>query len=207
MKIGEFYGRPHTPRTIDTLEESYEHRLRALDNMYEEVHCHYSLACSKLETLLENSNDKTKVQKIYEQCIDLQLQLNFVHQAIKRVQIHQVQSYRSHNEAGYDQMRVLCTCLAETLVALAAVSPDEKGFLAKASIPTELQIKTSSLPRDLCEVLFRNLFIHGNPVLRMRVAALLLHTSCTKPWWGSFLADVLKQFFSSSQQTVFPQER
>lgn len=207
MKIGEFYGRPHASTTIEALEETFDHRLRVLENMYEEVHCHYSLACSKLESLLDSSNDKSKIQSVYNKCIDLQLQLNFVHQAIKRVQNQQVQTQGSHIEAGYDQMRVLCTCLAETLVALAAISPEDRGFLAKATSPTELQIRTSSLPRDLCEVLFKNIFIHGNPVLRVRVAALLLHTSSAKPWWGSFLADVLKQFFSSSQQTVFPQER
>ncbi|KAK3718781.1 hypothetical protein QZH41_014030 [Actinostola sp. cb2023] len=205
MKIGEFYGRPHTPSIMD-IHEGPEHRLHMLESLYEEVHCHYSLACGKLESLLENTSDENKLETIYQQCIDLQLQLNFVHHSISRLQAHQ--PYKTQNEAGYDQMRVLCTCLAETVVGLMAISPDEKGFLAKTNVPVEPQIiNCSLLTWDLCDVLFRNLCIHGNPVLRVRVAALLLHTSGTQPWWGNFLAQVLQQFFSSSQHMVFPKER
>lgn len=207
MKIGEFYGRPHTPAIIDVQEEP-EHRLRMLESLYEEVHCHYSLACGKLETQLNNADkDDTKLQSTYQQCIDLQLQLNFVYHSITRLQYHRVQSYRAQNELGYDQMRVLCTCLVETLVSLMAISPDEKGFLAKTNIPAQPQTLCSSLTRELCEVLFRNLCIRGNPVLRVRVAALLLHTCGNQSWWGNFLAQVLQQFFSSSQHMIFPQER
>lgn len=206
MKIGEFYGRPHSPSIMNVQEEP-EHRLNVLESLYEEVHCHYSLACGKLESFLDNPSDETKLETIYQQCIDLQLQLNFVYHSIVRLQYHQVQSHRVQNEQGYDHMRVLCTCLVETLVGIMAISQDDKGFLVKTNIPVEPQVICAGFTRDLCEVFFRNLCVHGNPVLRVRVAALLLHTCGKQPWWGNFLAQVLYQFFSSSQHMVFPQER
>jgi len=208
MEIGEFYGRPHTPAIIG--HEEPDHRLQMLESLYEEVHCHYSLACGKLETQLHNPDkDDTKLQSIYQQCIELQLQLNFVYHSITRLQYHRAQNYRAQNEQGYDHMRVLCTCLVETLVGLTAISKDDKALLAKTKIPVDPQVISCSLTStfDLCEILFRNMCIRGNPVLRVRGAALLLHTCGSQPWWGNFLAQVLQNFFSSSQHMVFPQER
>ncbi|XP_048586023.1 baculoviral IAP repeat-containing protein 6 isoform X2 [Nematostella vectensis] len=203
MKIGEFYGRPVTPRQSDVLGEPKGQRLELLSNLYEEVYCHYSLACHHLTTLLQDVVEPTKVQKVYQQCRNLQLQLNFIQKAVDRVR----GTTPRDDTDSFDKLRVICTHLADTLVALTAIRPPDKGFLVTTTPPNINYQRLPVLLPEVCEVLFRNLCIHANPTLRLRVAALLLHASGEQSWWGSFIAKIMMEFFSTSQQSVFPQEK
>lgn len=87
------------------------------------------------------------------------------------------------------------------------IGPSLEGYLAKPKLTLEWQPSLSQVTPTMCENLFRNLCVHGSPRKRERVGALLLNACGSKPWWGEFLSNVLKEFFSSTQKCTFPQER
>lgn len=233
MKVGEFYGHPLCRQTSISGESQLlptscqdQQCLPILLNLLEDIHCHYNLACTQLRTLLQSSEPRTprpdgsgagaslteedkKVEKAYNQCLNLQHQLNLVERSITRLTSN-TESNRtipSLDEAKYDHLQVICNCLIDTVVALMGVGPSLEGYLAKPKLTLEWQPSLSQVTPTMCESLFRNLCVHGSPQKRERVGALLLNACGSKPWWGEFLSNVLKEFFSSSQKCTFPQER
>ena len=233
MKVGEFYGHPLCRQTTMRGESQLlatscqdQQCLPILLNLLEDIHCHYNLACTQLRTLLHSSEPRTprpdgsgagaslteedkKVEKAYNQCLNLQHQLNLVERSITRLTSN-TESNRtipSLDEAKYDHLQVICNCLIDTVVALMGVGPSLEGYLAKPKLTLEWQPSLSQVTPTMCESLFRNLCVHGSPQKRERVGALLLNACGSKPWWGEFLSNVLKEFFSSSQKCTFPQER
>lgn len=233
MKVGEFYGHPLCGQTTVGGETqllaggSHDQQcLPILHNLLEDIHCHYNLACTQLRILLQSSEPRTprpdgsgkgaslteedkKVQKAYNQCVNLQHQLNLVEQSINRLTSNSDNSgaISSLDKAKYDHLQVICNCLIDTVVALMGVGPSLEGYLAKPKLTLEWQPWLSQVTPTMCENLFRNLCVHGSPQKRERVGALLLNACGSKPWWGEFLSNVLKEFFSSNQKCTFPQER
>ena len=204
-----------------------------LQRLEKEVQCHYSIACSQLEVLLHSSSNSSssnffgaergstqdeekKVHKVYQQCIKLQLQHNFAQRAIQRIMTHLhlpfspnvSQSEESNGLAGasHDSLRVISQCLLETLLAL-MITQSQDGVLPKVLSSPEPQIWSTFITQEVCETLFKNLCVNGTPELRVRTGAFLLHACSSKPWWGDFLVGILQEFFSASQDMVFPKER
>lgn len=233
VKIGEFYGHPLCGQTSMNGETQLldagcndQQCLPILQNLLEDIHCHYNLACNQLRILLQSSEPKNprtgatvkgaslteeerKVHKAYNQCMNLQRQLNLVEQSISRLTSNTESSgiVSSLDETKYDHLQVICNCLIDTVVALMGLGPSLDGYLAKPKLALEWLPWLSQVTAAMCENLFRNLCVHGSPQKRERVGALLLNACGSKPWWGEFLSNVLKEFFSSNQKCTFPQER
>lgn len=234
MRIGEFYGHPlcgqsSVDATTQFLDVSYRDRqcLPILHNLLEDIHCHYNLTCTQLRNLLQfaeeqsatagapgrgvliPSEEEKKVNKAYNECMNLQHQLNLVERCISRLtsNTEAKNDTDSLDNAKYDHLQVICNCLVDTLVALMGVGPSLGGYLAKPKLTIEWQSCLSQVTPVMCENLFRNLCVHGSPQNRERVGALLLNACGNRPWWGEFLSSVLKEFFSSSQKGTFPHER
>lgn len=208
--------------------------LTLLQRHEKEVQCHYSIACSQLEELLHSSSNNSsgsffgsstrngtrgeerKVQKIYQQqCMKLQLQHNFAQRAIRHIitllnlpQYLDVSQDKESNLRGasHDSLRVVSQCLLDTLLAMMMTKPQD-GLLPKVSNSPEPQIWSTCVSQSICETLFRNLCVNGTPELRVRTGAFLLQTCSSKLWWGDFLVQMLQEFFSVSQDIVFPKER
>lgn len=233
MKIGEFYGHPLCGQTslngeTQLLDAGYhdQHCLPVLHNLLEDIHCHYNLTCTQLRNLLQSTEprhprmdvpgkrtslteEERKVQKVYNDCMNLQHQLNLVERSIDRLTSNSecVSAVTSVDDAKYDHLQVICNCLIDSVVALMGVGPSLDGYLAKTKLLLEWQPWLSQVTPVMCENLFRNLCVHGSPQKRERVGALLLNACGNRPWWGEFLSSVLKEFFSSNQKCTFPQER
>ena len=228
MKVGEFYGRPLCCQSKLSAAEQGGNAthpcMTVLQSFYNDVHCRYSLTCSRLRSLLhapksgssmpptvgfENiseQEEETKVKKAYQQCIKLQLQLNLTHQAIRRLNSAQGVMESLEEEPSYDHYRVICHCLLDTLLVLTATSLSENNFLPKVMSIPQSQPWKEILILPMCRGLFKNLCVNGTPQLRERVSALLLRACGSQPWWGDFLASALKEFFSAKQEASFPRE-
>ena len=205
----------------------YDHHcLPILRNLLEDIYCHYNLSCTQLRALLQScgprntkadlttkgaalTEEEKKILRAYEECMSLQHQLNLVEQSINRLACTSVsrRGISCLDEAKCDHLQVICNCLVDTVVALMGAGPSSEGFLAKAIVTLEWQPWMREVTHLMCDTLFRNLCVHGSPKLRERVGALLLNSCGSKPWWGEFLANVLKEFSSSKQTLSFPQER
>ncbi|XP_038074812.1 baculoviral IAP repeat-containing protein 6-like [Patiria miniata] len=191
----------------------------------EDIQCRYSLACSRLQRLLqaadlspsaggtpfppqlkeERSETCKEVRQSYEECIQLQTQLNAVQRTITRLQHCEegaperqkpdLSSTSTIKEASTDQLRLLSEYLLDTLLSLTNTN---------TTLPASLQ---RVLQETACKSLFRNLCVMGTPSLRLRTGTLLVRVCSSQPWWGEFLASSLQEFFSSEQTAVFPQDR
>ena len=198
-------------------------------SMLEDIQCRYSLACNRLVTLLTNvdlpqntttssqyyfkklkkSDENGKVLQAYQDCMLLQLQWNLAQRAIDRLQASlglKASVLPSTDKAGVallkqastDKLRVLTELLLDTMLSMTLTSP------SIPQIPISLY---SSFSPQMCEALFRNLCITGTRKMQIHAGMLLVRICGGQGWWGDFLGNILQEFFSSGQSTVFPQDR
>ena len=200
--------------------------------LHEDIECRYNLASNRLVSLLaavENPDNNTahtkyylckgkkleedaKIHQAYQDCIELQLQLNLAHSAIERLESvlcagEHCASQQSQNEASMsvmlrhastDKLRVLCEYLLDTLLSMSLPSP---------SIPhVPLSVYAVFTPQ-LCEAMFKHLCINSTRRMQIHAGALLVRLCGNQSWWGDFLGNILLQYFSSEEQEIFPQDR
>ncbi|KAL6101444.1 birc6 [Pungitius sinensis] len=199
--------------------------------LQEDIQCRYNLACHRLETLLQNIDlpplnsannaqyflrkpDKVveedqRVFSAYQDCIQLQLQLNLAHHAVQRLRVSLGASRKSlptvaapevqelvHNSST-EQLRTIIRYLLDTLLSLLH---SNNGH----SVPSVLQ---STFHAQACEELFKHLCISGTPKIRLHAGLLLVQLCGGERWWGQFLSNVLQELYNSEQLLIFPQDR
>uniref|UniRef100_A0A8P4KP11 Baculoviral IAP repeat containing 6 n=1 Tax=Dicentrarchus labrax TaxID=13489 RepID=A0A8P4KP11_DICLA len=199
--------------------------------LQEDIQCRYNLACHRLETLLQNIDlpplnsannaqyflrkpDKVveedqRVFSAYQDCIQLQLQLNLAHHAVQRLRVSLGASRKSLPTAGppeaqelvhnssTEQLRTIIRYLLDTLLSLLH---SNNGH----SVPSVLQ---STFHAQACEELFKHLCISGTPKIRLHAGLLLVQLCGGERWWGQFLSNVLQELYNSEQLLIFPQDR
>ncbi|KAM6916345.1 dual E2 ubiquitin-conjugating enzyme/E3 ubiquitin-protein ligase BIRC6 isoform 2-T2 [Xenentodon cancila] len=199
--------------------------------LQEDIQCRYNLACHRLETLLQNIDlpplnsannaqyflrkpDKVveedqRVFSAYQDCIQLQLQLNLAHHAVQRLRVSLGASRKSLPTAGSpesqelvhnsstEQLRTIIRYLLDTLLSLLH---SNNGH----SVPSVLQ---STFHAQACEELFKHLCISGTPKIRLHAGLLLVQLCGGECWWGQFLSNVLQELYNSEQLLIFPQDR
>lgn len=97
-----------------------------------------------------------------------------------------------------DKLRVLIEFLLDTLLSMTNSCP---------TIPQMPISLCMTLTPSYAEMLFRNLCIHGTKKMQTHAGVILVRVCGTQSWWGEFLGNVLQEFFSAEQQTIFPQDR
>ncbi|XP_029926712.1 baculoviral IAP repeat-containing protein 6 isoform X5 [Myripristis murdjan] len=199
--------------------------------LQEDIQCRYNLACHRLETLLQNIDlpplnsannaqyflrkpDKAveedqRVFSAYQDCIQLQLQLNLAHHAVQRLRVSLGAGRKALPDAGApearelihnsstEQLRTVIRYLLDTLLSLLH---SNNGH----SVPSVLQ---STFHAQACEELFKHLCISGTPKIRLHAGLLLVQLCGGERWWGQFLSNVLQELYNSEQLLIFPQDR
>ncbi|KAM3863276.1 dual E2 ubiquitin-conjugating enzyme/E3 ubiquitin-protein ligase BIRC6 [Diretmus argenteus] len=199
--------------------------------LQEDIQCRYNLACHRLETLLQNIDlpplnsannaqyflrkpDKAveedqRVFSAYQDCIQLQLQLNLAHHAVQRLRVSLGAGRKVLPELGgpearelvhnssTEQLRIIIRYLLDTLLSLLH---SNNGH----SVPSVLQ---STFHAQACEELFKHLCISGTPKIRLHAGLLLVQLCGGEHWWGQFLSNVLQELYNSEQLLIFPQDR
>ncbi|KAM8852773.1 dual E2 ubiquitin-conjugating enzyme/E3 ubiquitin-protein ligase BIRC6 isoform 1-T1 [Synchiropus picturatus] len=214
-----------------TTQPDVEQHLTMMVALQEDIQCRYNLACHRLETLLQNIDlpplnsannaqyflrkpDKVveedqRVFSAYQDCIQLQLQLNLAHHAVQRLRVSLGASRTSlstarssdspelvHNSST-EQLRTIIRYLLDTLLSLLHSSNGH-------SVPSVLQ---STFHAQACEELFKHLCISGTPKIRLHAGLLLVQLCGGERWWGQFLSNVLQELYNSEQLLIFPQDR
>uniref|UniRef100_A0A3B3YZP8 UBC core domain-containing protein n=1 Tax=Poecilia mexicana TaxID=48701 RepID=A0A3B3YZP8_9TELE len=196
--------------------------------LQEDIQC-YNLACHRLETLLQNIDlpplnsannaqyflrkpDKVveedqRVFSAYQDCIQLQLQLNLAHHAVQRLRVSLGASRKSLPRAcdpeaqglvhssSTEQLRTIIRYLLDTLLSLLHSN--------NHSVPSVLQ---NTFHAQACEELFKHLCISGTPKIRLHAGLLLVQLCGGERWWGQFLSNVLQELYNSEQLLIFPQD-
>uniref|UniRef100_A0A8L0DVI1 Dual E2 ubiquitin-conjugating enzyme/E3 ubiquitin-protein ligase BIRC6 n=1 Tax=Oncorhynchus mykiss TaxID=8022 RepID=A0A8L0DVI1_ONCMY len=194
--------------------------------LQEDIQCRYNLGCHRLETLLQNIDlpplnsannaqyflrkpdkaveEDARVFSAYQDCIQLQLQLNLAHHAVQRLRVS-LGAGRKILPEPYDpreliqnssteQLRTIIRYLLDTLLSL----------LHSNNVPSVLQ---STFHAQACEELFKHLCISGTPKIRLHAGLLLVQLCGGERWWGQFLSNVLQELYNSEQLLIFPQDR
>ncbi|XP_029691286.1 baculoviral IAP repeat-containing protein 6 isoform X2 [Takifugu rubripes] len=199
--------------------------------LQEDIQCRYNLACHRLETLLQNIDlpplnnannaqyflrkpDKVveedqRVFSAYQDCTQLQLQLNLAHHAVQRLRValgavrkslHSVNAPETQeliHSSSTEQLRTIIQYLLDTLLSLLHSNNGN-------SVPAVLQ---STFNAQACEELFKHLCISGTPKIRLHAGLLLVQLCGGENWWGQFLSNVLQELYNSEQLLIFPQDR
>ncbi|ELT93547.1 hypothetical protein CAPTEDRAFT_223860 [Capitella teleta] len=187
----------------------------------EDIQCRYSLACNRLTSLLaqtESANTSTaqhsfskrsdvstpKIHEAYQDCMQLQLQVNLARRAIERLRKalglkdHEAERPQALARASTDKLRVLSELLLNTLLSITNPS---------FSIPQVPMSLYSVFTPQSAETLFRHLCIAGTRRMQLHTGVLLARVCGKHAWWGTFLGNLLCEFFSSDQGLMFPQDR
>ena len=201
-------------------------------SLQEDIQCRYSLACKRLQGLLASVEDTghtqyflkhrrggeslsslldgkkeeedVKVLDAYEDCINLQQQLNVAQRAISRLQkalgLTQPDSSNTQTlqQASTDKLQLLTEMLLDTLLSVTYASPSIAGP------PASLY---RVLCPSVCEDLFHHLCIHGTKRIQLHAGLFLVRLCGRQNWWGHFLGSMLQQYFVSQQAAVCPQDR
>ncbi|XP_056669227.1 baculoviral IAP repeat-containing protein 6 isoform X17 [Monodelphis domestica] len=197
--------------------------------LQEDIQCRYNLACHRLETLLQSIDlpplnsannaqyflrkpdkaveEDTRVFSAYQDCIQLQLQLNLAHHAVQRLKVALGASRKTLRElpeakdliqmSSTEQLRTIIRYLLDTLLSLLHSSNGH-------SVPAVLQ---NTFHAQACEELFKHLCISGTPKIRLHTGLLLVQLCGGERWWGQFLSNVLQELYNSEQLLIFPQDR
>ncbi|XP_054832768.1 baculoviral IAP repeat-containing protein 6 isoform X2 [Eublepharis macularius] len=197
--------------------------------LQEDIQCRYNLACHRLETLLQSIDlpplnsannaqyflrkpdkaveEDSRVFSAYQDCIQLQLQLNLAHHAVQRLKValgasrkilkEQTDSKELIQMSSTEQLRTIIRYLLDTLLSLLHSSNGH-------SVPVVLQ---STFHAQACEELFKHLCISGTPKIRLHTGLLLVQLCGGERWWGQFLSNVLQELYNSEQLLIFPQDR
>ncbi|XP_078504876.1 dual E2 ubiquitin-conjugating enzyme/E3 ubiquitin-protein ligase BIRC6 isoform X3 [Lissotriton helveticus] len=197
--------------------------------LQEDIQCRYNLSCHRLETLLQNIDlpplnsannaqyflrkpdkaveEDTRVFSAYQDCIQLQLQLNLAHHAVQRLKValgvsrktlrEQFDSRELIQVSSTEQLRTIIRYLLDTLLSLLHSSNGH-------SVPAVLQ---NTFHAQACEELFKHLCISGTPKIRLHTGLLLVQLCGGERWWGQFLSNVLQELYNSEQLLIFPQDR
>ncbi|KAJ8014186.1 hypothetical protein DPEC_G00037640 [Dallia pectoralis] len=197
--------------------------------LQEDIQCRYNLACHRLETLLQNIDlpplnsannaqyflrkpdkaveEDSRVFSAYQDCIQLQLQLNLAHHAVQRLRVSlgagrkvlpdTYDTWELIQNSSTEQLRTIIRYLLDTLLSLLH---SNNGH----SVPSVLQ---STFHAQACEELFKHLCISGTPKIRLHAGLLLVQLCGAERWWGQFLSNVLQELYNSEQLLVFPQDR
>ncbi|KAM6407256.1 dual E2 ubiquitin-conjugating enzyme/E3 ubiquitin-protein ligase BIRC6 isoform 4-T4 [Pluvialis apricaria] len=197
--------------------------------LQEDIQCRYNLACHRLEILLQSIDlpplnsannaqyflrkpdkaveEDSRVFSAYQDCIQLQLQLNLAHHAVQRLKVALGASRKTMKEqsdpkeliqmSSTEQLRTIIRYLLDTLLSLLHSSNGH-------SVPVVLQ---STFHAQACEELFKHLCISGTPKIRLHTGLLLVQLCGGERWWGQFLSNVLQELYNSEQLLIFPQDR
>lgn len=201
-----------------------------LQAFFEDVHCRYNLACSKLMDLLdpllksdgsnlahlqtyfcrakdtdETMADHQKIVGSYEECMVLQQQLNVIRNVIKRLE----QATR-----GQERWEI-----AEERKPLAEISTDKLRvlnevliesllhFIVEHDVKSPVSEMSSLLTQDKCTELFSTIIVSMDIHIQLATCTMLVKMCGLQMWWGDFLAEVLSKMFSSENTKIFPQDR
>ncbi|XP_069464004.1 baculoviral IAP repeat-containing protein 6 isoform X2 [Ambystoma mexicanum] len=197
--------------------------------LQEDIQCRYNLSCHRLETLLQSIDlpplnsannaqyflrkpdkaveEDSRVFSAYQDCIQLQLQLNLAHHAVQRLKValgvsrktlrEQFDSRELIQMSSTEQLRTIIRYLLDTLLSILHSSNGH-------SVPAVLQ---NTFHAQACEELFKHLCISGTPKIRLHTGLLLVQLCGGERWWGQFLANVLQELYNSEQLLIFPQDR
>ncbi|KAL8592605.1 hypothetical protein ACOMHN_026535 [Nucella lapillus] len=201
-------------------------------SLQEDLQCRYSLACTRLASLLSavgdaqfvtshvtyylkqcplKSEEDSSIVQSYNECLQLQLQLNLAQRAISRlngaqgIKTPSVDSSGSSSSFNHqlqqtstDKLRVIIEGLLDMLLTLTVSSP---------ALPQPPHLLYLAVPPTVAESLFRNLCLLGSRRVQVSAGLLLSRVCGSQPWWGVFLGNVLREFFHSECSSVFPQDR
>lgn len=181
-----------------------ESLLAGLDGQqFANSHIQYFLKKNK-----KQNDEDNKITQCYSDCLQLQVQLNLAKKATER--LHTALGFNvpktDYGSGVVERVRHACTdklrfvqeCLLEVLLSITTSS---------ASIPQPPMSLYNILCPQTAEMLFKNLCVHGTKKIQISCGMLLMRVCGSQPWWGSFLGNVLREFFHSENSQIFPQDR
>ncbi|GFS25394.1 baculoviral IAP repeat-containing protein 6, partial [Elysia marginata] len=200
-------------------------------SLLEDLQCRFNLARTRLESLLnvignaqflsshvqyhlkrntsgKLSEEDAQIIQAYNECLQLQVQLNLAQHAIRRLQTslgmnvdvidESVSLDHLLDQTSTDKLRLILESLLDTLLTSTVGSP---------AIPQPPTALYTALTPQAAQTVFQHLCIHSPQRVQVCAGLLLVRVCGTQPWWGHFLGNIMQEFFHAHFSQVFPQDR
>ncbi|XP_046401534.1 baculoviral IAP repeat-containing protein 6 [Ischnura elegans] len=241
IPVGSFYGHivllpgdSYMEKSDSTVlqECNIKAQLSILSALFEDIHCRYSLACARLQDLLDPllasetpnvvhmhsylqrkrdvekgsplSDDTQKITSAYQECVAFQHQLNLVRGVVRRLE----SALGKGSLASVLHTPTLPACTDKLRVLGECLLDTLLGLSHELGPNSRLPISFYKLfDQSVCETLFHCLCVTEDGRMQLATSHLLMKMCGMQPWWGDFLAQTLTKLYSSHQTSIFPMDR
>ncbi|XP_071454170.1 dual E2 ubiquitin-conjugating enzyme/E3 ubiquitin-protein ligase BIRC6 [Hetaerina americana] len=241
IPVGSFYGHivllpgdSYTEKNDSIVLQEYniKAQLSILSALFEDIHCRYSLACARLQDLLDPllasetpnvvhmhtylqrkrdidkglplSDDAQKITSAYQECVAFQHQLNLVRSVVRRLE----SALGKGSLTSLPNSRPLPACTDKLRVLGECLLDTLLGLSHELGPNPRLPLSFYKLfDQNVCETLFHCLCVTEDGKMQLATSYLIMKTCGTQPWWGDFLAQTLMKLYSSQQTSIFPMDR
>ena len=190
LPVGYFFGYPYIlndeNETIDGNHfETYRKKFQQIEGIYESLISTYALCRQKLFNLLSSPNniERTYLEKIYRECIQLQIQINQanrqIHHCKQWLKVDSFERTSTSSQASSDYLKLLVDLLTSELTVLSGMN--SSSFI---SLEQALQI-------------FDTFAIRHVQITDMPKR--LLQLCSYHSWWPEFVKKCLEHYFVSNE--------
>lgn len=196
LPVGYFFGYPYIlndeNENLVHNQEKYQTKLQLIEGVYETLISNYALCRQKLFNLLSSKTniEKNFIEKLYYECIQLQIQINQAHRQInqckKFLKIEQIEN--SKQQPSSDYLKLLADLLTSELTYLSGIN-SSNSFI---SLNQALQI-------------FDTFAIRHVQILDMpkRILQLCSYHS----WWPEFVKECFQRYFLHSNKNFSTEQK
>ena len=201
LPVGYFFGRPFvsneahdhdTASNNDATLEKYRVKLQSIEGIYETLISNYALCRQKLFNLLSLTKniEKSYIEKIYRECLQLQIQINQASRQINQCrELLKLETFHIHpNEPTSDYLKLLTDLLTSELTSVS-------GMIQRTHAP-DRSSQSSFITLEQALQLFDTFAIRHAQIIDMPKR--LLQLCSYRPWWPSFVKECFLRYFLSS---------
>ncbi|CAF3703991.1 unnamed protein product [Adineta steineri] len=202
LPVGYFFGYPYIlnddNENLSNNYEKYHNKLQVIEGVYETLISNYALCKQKLFNLLSSTSniEKTFLEKIYRECIHLQIQIN---QASRQIQLCKqmlkIESVQINNQQPTsDYLKLLADLLTSELTSLSGIMQHTNGSPSPSFISLEQALS-----------IFDTFAIRHVQIIDMPKR--LLQLCSYHSWWPEFVKECFQRYFLSNDMLTIDQQQ
>ncbi|CAF1058543.1 unnamed protein product [Adineta ricciae] len=204
LPVGYFFGYPYMLNNDENsndntanFHEKYHVKLQVIEGIYETLISNYALCRQKLFSLLSTPDnlEKSFIEKIYRECIQLQIQINHANRQIHQCkQILKLDTNTTNpRQPTSDYLRLLADLLTNELTSLS-------GIIQQAESSS-----SSFISLDQALQIFDTFAIRHVQIVDMPKR--LLQLCSYHSWWPEFVKECFQRYFLSNESLTFDQQQ
>ncbi|CAF2055249.1 unnamed protein product [Rotaria magnacalcarata] len=209
LPVGYFFGYPYilnddndstnNSNTTNNNNEKYAKKLQSIEGIYETLISNYALCRQKLFNILSSMNnvEKSFIENIYQECIQLQIQINHASRQISQCRaILKMDSIQNSNQQPTsDYLKLLADLLTSELTSLSGIMQQTDSSSSSSSF-----ISLNDALQIFDTFAIRHVQIIDMPKRLLQLCS--YHT-----WWPEFVKECFQRYFLNNELLTIDQQQ